>query len=101
MCSSGRSVSFSAWSNYQRRSYNDLLASRNDMANIEKMASRRGGNCSETDLGLCEHKSSIGDLHFGMTRQCPLEIGPISMNAKIVSVSNSFILHHEHPAIHS
>jgi hypothetical protein len=36
------------------------------------------------------------DVHFGITRQCPLAMGPMSMNAKIVSVSRSFILHHEH-----
>ena len=42
MCSSGRSVSFSAWSGYQRRSYSDLLASRNEIANIEKMALDEG-----------------------------------------------------------
>lgn len=59
MCSSGRSVSFSAWSGYQPRSYSDVLASRNEIVNIEKMATRRGGHCSETDLGLCEHKSTF------------------------------------------
>jgi len=32
------------------------------------------------------------DLHFGMTRQCPRAIGPMSMKAKTDSVSSSFIL---------
>ena len=41
------------------------------------------------------------DPHFGMTRQCPLAIGPISIKAKIVSVSRSFILHHEYLPVHS
>jgi hypothetical protein len=51
---------------------------------------------SSTVTRFFEHKSKMDDLHFGITRQCPLAIGPISMKAKIVSVSRSFILHSKH-----
>jgi hypothetical protein len=53
------------------------------------------------DPRLRENEFKVDDLHFGITRQCPLAIGPISMKAKIVSVSRSFILYDEHPSIHS
>ena len=69
--------------------------------NIEKMALAEGDTVPRQIWVYASTNQHFDDLHFGMTRQCPLAIGPISMNAKIVSVSNSFILHHEHPAIHS
>lgn len=38
-------------------------------------------------------KQNRKDSHFGMTRQCPLAMGPMSMKANTDSVSRSFILH--------
>jgi hypothetical protein len=104
MCSSGRSVSFSAWS---------MISASPSFSNFNApLPPSRAKAASalphdETADSLVLVWMIWTDLHFGITRQWPLAIGPISMNAKIVSVSKSFILiiehwsQHFHPSEHT